>query len=267
MRERQTLFGLWNERIAAAAAEVGEADFPLRLAEALRMLTPFTIMMVFAYRGEATPRDVYNNIAPDLAQVVVNDYIAGPYVLDPFFEAVRSGSGRGLLVLRHLAPDRFYTSEYYRQHYERTQIRDEVGFVIGLERGVTAVLSLTRQRGEPRFSESELRMLRQAAPLVRVLGRQHWAGVPALFADQGAAQPGDLDQAFAGFTGGLLTARETEVVRLILKGHSSVSIAGLLGISPGTVKIHRKHIYQKLAIASQTELFSRFIRSVNRIAL
>lgn len=267
MRDRQTLFGLWNERIAAAAAGTGEAEFPQRLAEALRMLTPFTILMVFAYRGEEAPRDVHNNIAPDLAKIVVRDYIAGPYVLDPFFEAVRSGTRQGLLVLRHLAPDRFYTSEYYRQHYERTQIRDEVGFVIGLERGVTAVLSLTRQRGEPRFSESELRMLRQAEPLVRALGQRHWAAVPDLFAEQRASQPGELDQAFAGFTGGLLTARETEVVRLILKGHSSVSIAGLLGISPGTVKIHRKHIYQKLGIASQTELFSRFIRAVNRLAL
>ncbi len=45
----------------------------------------------------------------------------------------------------------------------------------------------------------------------------------------------------------------------MLRGHSSESISRRFGIYTGTVKIHRKNIYAKLGISSQSELFSRFI--------
>ena len=57
----------------------------------------------------------------------------------------------------------------------------------------------------------------------------------------------------------MLTHRECEIAGLILKGHSSKSIARIIEISPGTVKIHRKNIYRKLGISSQSELFSLFL--------
>nr|WP_237684321.1 helix-turn-helix transcriptional regulator [Pseudaminobacter soli] len=61
-----------------------------------------------------------------------------------------------------------------------------------------------------------------------------------------------------------LTPRELEVVGLVLEGHSSESISSLLGISAGTVRIHRKNIYAKMRISSQRELFAIFIRSPAR---
>ncbi|MGL4490227.1 MAG: helix-turn-helix domain-containing protein, partial [Rhizobiaceae bacterium] len=42
------------------------------------------------------------------------------------------------------------------------------------------------------------------------------------------------------------------------QGHSSESIGLQLGISTGTVKVHRRNIYRKLAITSQTQLFTLF---------
>jgi hypothetical protein len=48
----------------------------------------------------------------------------------------------------------------------------------------------------------------------------------------------------------------------VLRGHSSDSISQQLGIAQGTVKIHRKNIYNKLKISSQSELFSLFISSL-----
>lgn len=58
-----------------------------------------------------------------------------------------------------------------------------------------------------------------------------------------------------------LTPRELQVVGLVLEGHSSESIASVLGISAGTVRIHRKNIYAKMRISSQRELFSIFVRT------
>lgn len=46
------------------------------------------------------------------------------------------------------------------------------------------------------------------------------------------------------------------MVELILAGKGTPYIAQALFISPGTVKNHRKNIYQKLNINSQAELFN-----------
>jgi DNA-binding NarL/FixJ family response regulator len=45
-----------------------------------------------------------------------------------------------------------------------------------------------------------------------------------------------------------LTCREREVLQLVVEGHSTPVSAGLLGISPKTVEVHRAHIASKLAI-------------------
>ena len=62
----------------------------------------------------------------------------------------------------------------------------------------------------------------------------------------------------------LLTAREIEVIGMILKGYSAAAIADGLSITHGTVKVHRKNAYRKLRISSQAELFSLFIGVVTQ---
>jgi DNA-binding CsgD family transcriptional regulator len=58
---------------------------------------------------------------------------------------------------------------------------------------------------------------------------------------------------------GLLTDREREITQLLLRGHSTKSIACALRIAPGTVMVHKRNLFAKLGITSQFELFSRFI--------
>jgi DNA-binding NarL/FixJ family response regulator len=45
-----------------------------------------------------------------------------------------------------------------------------------------------------------------------------------------------------------LTAAERRILRLIAQGHTSVAVAGTLGISPKTVENHRLHICSKLGL-------------------
>ena len=71
-----------------------------------------------------------------------------------------------------------------------------------------------------------------------------------------------VEAAFASFGRGLLTAREQEIVRLLLAGHSTKSAAHELGISDGTAKVHRKHLYQRLEVSSQSQLFRLFLDHV-----
>ncbi len=42
----------------------------------------------------------------------------------------------------------------------------------------------------------------------------------------------------------------------------TIGIAKSLGISVGTVRIHRRNIYAKLRISSQQELFSIFFKKI-----
>lgn len=60
------------------------------------------------------------------------------------------------------------------------------------------------------------------------------------------------------------TAREQEIGQLLLSGYSSKGIAQRLGIATDTVKAHRKHLYSKLGINSQAELFSLFLQQKTR---
>jgi DNA-binding CsgD family transcriptional regulator len=55
-----------------------------------------------------------------------------------------------------------------------------------------------------------------------------------------------------------LTAREVEVAMLTLSGFSTRAIAEKLAISFETVRAHKKHIYTKFNINSQSELFALF---------
>lgn len=63
------------------------------------------------------------------------------------------------------------------------------------------------------------------------------------------------------FSGGdalALTARETEIARLVARGCIDREIAGVLGISFSTVRTHINRCFEKLGCSNRAELSSRF---------
>ncbi|MCE5235167.1 MAG: helix-turn-helix transcriptional regulator [Clostridiaceae bacterium] len=54
-----------------------------------------------------------------------------------------------------------------------------------------------------------------------------------------------------------LSPRETEIVRLLLKGYSAKQIAAELKITVNTANFHIKNLYRKLGVTSRSELFAR----------
>ncbi len=265
-------FAAWNTALARAAMALGTPEFPLRFDQAVRCLVPFDNSMLFAYRGNGRPIGVYDDLAPGEASVIVDDYVIGPYVLDPFFSEVTRGRVSGLATLNDLAPDHFYESEYFHQHYARTKIVDEAGIFMGLPGGVTAVHSVTRRHGSAPFERSEIVLLSQAAPLLSAFGQRHWSDLHRRF-DEMDGSNGDvrdapthpLETALNAIGQGILTERQSEIVTYILKGHSTESIALHLDISIGTAKVHRRNVYSKLGISSQSELFSIFLEHLRSI--
>ncbi|MBU0583145.1 MAG: response regulator transcription factor [Alphaproteobacteria bacterium] len=57
-----------------------------------------------------------------------------------------------------------------------------------------------------------------------------------------------------------LTARELEVMQLVVKGLQNKNVAERLSLSEHTVKLHMHHIMSKLGVANRTEASSVFLR-------
>jgi DNA-binding NarL/FixJ family response regulator len=57
-----------------------------------------------------------------------------------------------------------------------------------------------------------------------------------------------------------LTAREFDVVRLVVEGRSNDEIAAELGIASKTVETHLRRVFERLGVASRTELATRALR-------
>lgn len=61
----------------------------------------------------------------------------------------------------------------------------------------------------------------------------------------------------------MLTAREYEILQLMLTGKSNKSISKLLNISDGTNKVHRKNIYAKMGVNSHVELYASLLDAIS----
>jgi DNA-binding NarL/FixJ family response regulator len=57
-----------------------------------------------------------------------------------------------------------------------------------------------------------------------------------------------------------LTGREREVVQLVVDGASNDEIGGRLGISARTVESHLRRLFERVGVASRTELAARALR-------
>lgn len=261
----------WHEQIARVIEAEGTPRFPVILVEALRQIVSFDYSVFFAYKGRERPICVYDTFTPEQRIVFVTDYQEGPYLLDPFYQSCEEGVDPGLYRLRDIAPDRFYHSEYFRSYYRRTGLAEEIAFLVALPHGMMLTISLMRAGTSTAFNERDMNKLRRIEPVIQISAAKHWRSLGHVNENgikrKNAAPPIDLQvaSAFDNFGDGVLTPRERDVVRMVLRGHSSDSIGRHLNITTGTVKIHRKNSYAKLGISSQSELFSHFISHLSGI--
>lgn len=251
-------------RIGEAISAVGTPGFPAAAAQILRAVAPYAFTVIFGYCGNAKPIDLFDDFPAPKRKIFVTEYQDGPYLLDPFFLAATRPVAPGLYRLRDLAPDRFYQGEYFRNYYVQTGLAEEIGFFVDLPGKATVVLSLMRD--DKPFSSKEIRELDAMRPVIEACLRRHWHQLSERFAlgqpAPGVTEDSGIEKSFQSFGAGVLTPREREIVEFTLKGHSPDAIGRILGIAPGTVRIHRRNIYAKLRISSQGELFSRFIQTL-----
>jgi DNA-binding CsgD family transcriptional regulator len=239
----------WSRGIAEIASAQRTGAFIPALLASVKRLVDFDFIMVFAYAGSARPLTLGDTLDEARHRIIAEDYADGPFLLDPFCRLAEEGRTSGCFRLHDVAPDHFRRTEYFRIHYSRTGIGEEIGVFFRLGPGLTGVTSFGRWDQSPPVTRADLDILRALAPAVGALCSGHWSNLHARRGQ--AATPAPWFR--------MLTQREGEIVTMILRGHSTESIAMQLGISPGTVKIHRKNIYRKMKVSTQAELFAAFI--------
>lgn len=259
----------WPTLVGEVVATLDTPALPRALTGLLRQVVPVTYTVIFGYRGAERPIDLHDDFPPPRRKTFVTDYQAGPYLLDPFYLAAVRPVAPGLYRLRDMAPDRFYQGEYYRNYYAQTGLSEEIAYFVDLPGQSMLVLSLMRT--EKPFSRKAFLALEALFPFVASVARRHWTGLGQQFGKErkvGGAQRQrrPVSHNLGSFGEGILTPREREVAAFTLKGHSAESAGQILGISPGTVRIHRRNIYSKLRINSQGELFSRFLDTLAETA-
>ncbi|WNW10304.1 LuxR C-terminal-related transcriptional regulator [Pseudomonas sp. DTU_2021_1001937_2_SI_NGA_ILE_001] len=238
--------------LARSIEQLGTARFWRQLVLVLRHWVPFDNALIIHFPAQGAPQVLEEyDAAP--APAAGELYLDGLYLLDPFYQAAREGLASGLYHLEEVAPDSFWQADYYLNYFQAHVLQDEVQFLLQLPEGVLSV-SLGMRRS---FSAVELGKLRLVSGWVLALLGQHWAR-----SDIALPAPAPMGDALARFGQGVLSERELEIARLILRGYSSKAMAQRLGISPETIKAHRRHLYAKLNISSQPELFSVFIREL-----
>lgn len=189
------------------------------------------------------------------------DYLKGLYLLDPFYLANRESPRSGLFQLDDVAPECFEQTDYYQRYFRLNVVADEIHLNVQLDPQRTLSLSLGSRC---RFSQEQLALLRLIQPWVAGLMRQRCVFEQASSSVPAAEPSTDWQERLLSPTlqiSSALSSREAEVAQLMLSGCSNKEIARKLAISAETVKVHRKHMYNKLGIKSQSELFLLFLQA------
>ena len=249
-----------SQHTAKLVAATGSAEFPERVMAMLKELVAFNDGTIIIYPTEGLPVIDYFEVPKTGGSSSLPLFVKGPFLLDPYYLAAMRDRRFGLFQLNELAPTGFRDGEYYKSWYRNCGYKDECGYLLPLGDEGCINIALGKTTARARFSKKETALLQDILPLLQALCLQHWD--PGEASSDGASLRTQMHSALDGFGSSLLTDRETQVINLVLHGHSTKTVAEKLNISMETVKLHRKHAYAKLEVGSQAELFYLFLDSL-----
>lgn len=244
---------------------VGSDGLGAAIDSALQQLIGYDMSCAYLFRANTPAVLIHNGYKHSVPESTLNAYLRGGYLLDPFYVACMNDHPAGLWRMSDLAPDSFFSSGYSISKdihpcvssHHGTSI-EEVGFIIPIRPKVAAVFSLMKSLSGGGFQDSEMKAIETLSPILNALFALHYReGQSEPQATAGAPNPDE--DAFIQILQGQLTETQGLIAKLILQGHSNASIASKLGISEGTVKVHKHNIYQRLDISTHAELFRMFI--------
>lgn len=249
--------------VAQLIAAVGTANLGHRLCALLDGAVSFDMSCLYLFRFDRPAKLLHNGYNGQVAARTLDAYSRGGYLLDPFYVASVNHHPGGLWRMSELAPDSFFSSGFAISPDVHpcvsstlgTQI-DEIGYIVHLQARTALVFSLMKAHEHGPFNSAEIAQLQLLTPLISAALELHGRQLPreVELVDAGS----QLESAFVGALG-QLTEAQRYIAKLLLQGHSNASIARELGISEGTVKVHKHNLYQRLEISNHAGLFRLFI--------
>ena len=247
--------------LAAAISSLHSDRFCGDLCRWLEIEVGYDNITMLAYYQNRAPTLLWADAKQPLVHQNFDEiYLKGAYLLDPFHDLHVRQVPAGLYRIDDIAPDQFHRNRYFQDYYRGTTMVDEVAFVSYPSNGVSLHMCLGRDSStNQRFGARDIRGASRIAPLVVALTQAHWHSLTSQGESDEKNLISKLIYALKTGHGIALSPRQAEVALLVLRGHSSVSIGPILGISPQTVKVFRKQLYKRCAISSQAELFQLMI--------
>ncbi len=250
----------WHESLALVVTKNFNSEAIAELLRGLENLIDASSGLVTIFPLAQPPQTTHHRLlANEDPQHQIDTYDAGAYLLDPFYRTALDDKAQGPFRVKDVSPEGFEDSEYYDLFYKKLGFIDEICVLFQFEDQTIVSVSLVRHAGENPFTKAEINQLEIVYPLIKsilVKWRQslEQTSLPNL--------EWQLDNALVNFGNSVLTPRESKIIHLILHGYSIKYIADKLENSVETIKHHRKNIYIKLDVSSQSELFYLFIASL-----
>ena len=260
-----------NIKLASAIESLHSPTFSEEFDSFLSSLVYMDHAVTMAYYEDRQPIILHKNYSDDLTEDSIVEYIHRAYLLDPVYSAHKNRIADGCYRLEELAPDRFKNTAYFDSYYKETGISDEVIYITYSQTGYSLVLSLFRlENYDEKLSKKEFQILKGNEALILALMKQQWHNFsdPKIHLEKDKKDPliERIKNAIEHSQQISMTSRQAEIIALTLRGHSATSIGLLLDISPDTVKVHRRNIYAKLRVSSQTELFSMLVSTLGPLS-
>lgn len=246
----------FHQRLGRVLECLGHEDFWPRLMAFLRDSVGFNSWVALVFQPHRSPYVLGAGDENIMNEVLFADYLQSFYALDPFYLFSLGEFNPGLYRLDEVAPEYFKKTEYYQRYFKLNVVEDELQFLLPLPQHGRVSLALGAHR---RFSDAEIGWLLVFLPWLMPIMKA--AALMQISTTNLAPTTGlSLETQLQKRAASALTERETQIAVLLLAGHSTKSIAARLHISPETVKVHRRNLYEKLGVSSQAEVFALFMR-------
>ncbi|MFT6348426.1 MAG: DNA-binding CsgD family transcriptional regulator [Psychromonas sp.] len=239
---------------------IGQDSFIDKLTYLLRITASFDDYVMLIYHPSKKPTVLSSSFATN-ELVVWEHYLQGAYLLSPFYDYGINKSIEGFATLEEIAPEDFYESAYYENYFRPSLLIDETCFAVQAKNGYVYLLSLGRTKTLAKFNNKVLERLSALYPILSSAVKMH--DQHQALPDKGSHQK--VKDYVLNFGEGVLTAREKEVMQLLIRGYSSKEAARILSMSYETERVHRKNIYNKIEINSQKQLLGKIFDNIVNI--
>jgi DNA-binding CsgD family transcriptional regulator len=253
------------DALVKAISGTGSEDHVDRLIDLIGEVVPQDLVTVTRYSTSQRPEFVSHR---NYSDEMVRRYLETYYVYDPFYLHWRTYQHAGVVHLSRLADREALRGKYIAEFLAQSVICDEVGVL--LNDGPGWCLGIFLDRSCRKFSATEIRRLETRFPVFAALhdldlrsrGPGFMRTAQPAAPGRTPARFGDRELPDALWPG--LSSRERELVTLIITGHPTAGIAARMKITVGTVKNHRRRIYEKLDITTERELFLQYLDHLSR---